>query len=151
MPATVTLATTTLSEAVSASAGQIKVASTSGLTPGTRLFLDGELLSVVSLSVDPWVNVIRGVDGTGGLSHVAPSTIYIGRGDQFQSRNPTGRPPDAIPVSPWINVTNGTVWFAVGDTSANQTGDRWWQQQTTTYSTGPLGYPVKTLDPTVST
>jgi DNA processing protein len=63
MPATVTLATTTLAEPVDASAGSIKVASTSSLTAGIRLFVDRELMSVVSLGLGSRVNVARGVDG----------------------------------------------------------------------------------------
>ena len=151
MPATVTLSSTTLSTAAGASDRQIKVASTSGLTPGTRLFIAGELLEVVSLGIDPWVNVLRGRDGTAGAPHDSGILIYIGRADQFYGVGPTGVPDEAIAVSPYINVTNGTVWFAQGNTLPEGQSKRWWQKQTTSYSTGALGVRVETLDPTAST
>ena len=151
MPATVTLASTTLSVPCGSSDGVIKVASTSGLTPGTRLFLDGELMTVVSLGVDPWVNVQRGRDGTAALPHDGGGTIYIGRADQFYEADPIGSPSEAIAVSPWINARNGSVWFAQGDSVPTGTAVRWWQKQTATYSFGPLGVRTVTLDPTSST
>ena len=151
MPATVTLSTTTLTKSVGASVQQIKVASTSGLTPGLRLFVGGELMEVVSLGIDPWVNVLRGRDGTAGLAHDSGLTIYVGRADQFYSSDPVGSPPNSIHVSPYINVTAGSIWFAMGDTLPGEHAKRWWQKQTTSYSTGALGVRVETLDPTAST
>ena len=151
MPATVTLSTTTLTESVGASVQQIKVASTSGLTPGLRLFIGGELMEVVSLGIDTWVNVLRGRDGTPGAAHDSGMTIYIGRADQFYAFDPVGSPPSAIAVSPYINVTTGTIWFARGDTLPGVQAKRWWQKQTVTYSSGALGVRLETLDPTAST
>lgn len=149
MAATVTLSTTTLSEAVSESTNRFLVASTDGLTAGTRIFLDRELAKVVSLDVGTWVNVARGVDGTAGAAHSSGVTVYIGRADQFYSQDPGGRPAEAIPVSPHINVLAGNVWFAQGDSLPG--ASRWWQKQTVTYSAGALGVSTTTLDPTSST
>ena len=149
MPATVTLSTTTLQAGVGSGDRQVLVASTSGLTPGVRLFADSELMSVVSLGVSNWVNVLRGVDGSAAQHHDSGATITIGRADQFHSTDPTGAPPEAIPVSPYINVINGAVWFAQGD--ANSAGKRWWQKQTTTYGTGALGVRTSELSPESST
>lgn len=151
MPATVTLSSTTLVASVGASDQQIKVASTSGLIPGLRLFIDGELMEVVSLGIDPWVNVLRGRDGTPGLAHDSGIAIYVGRADQFYSFDPVGSPPNAIAVSPYINVTSNNIWFAQGDTLPGERARRWWQRQVTTYSTGALGVRVETRDPTAST
>lgn len=151
MPATVTLSQTTLTEGVDSLARQVRVASTSGLTAGTRLYVDTELMSVVSLGVDSWVNVLRGVDGTSTAPHSSGSTITIGRGDQFYGTDPVGAPPPEIPVSPYINVVNGTVWFAQGDGVPAKQGRRWWQKQSTTFGAGPLGVRTTTLDPTSST
>lgn len=154
MPATVTLATTTLQEGVSASARQIKVASSSGITAGIRLYIDRELLSAVSLGVATanytQVNVRRGVDGTTATPHSSTAVITIGRGDQFYDSDPVGAPPSEIPVSPYINVLNGKVWYARGDTGPGQTV-RWWQERTTTYDVGPLGVNVTSSSPTTST
>ncbi|HEX6038913.1 hypothetical protein [Longimicrobium sp.] len=149
MPATVTLSTTELVEAVGPSDGAVKLASTSGLFAGYRLFLEGESMEVISLGVDSWVNVRRGVDGTKGVPHASGGTIYIGQPHQFYSQDPTGRPPAVIPVSPYINVVNGSLWFAQGD--ALPTATRWWQRQTTTHGVGALGVRTTTLDPTSST
>ena len=149
MPATVTLSTTTLSASVGAGDGQVRVASTSGLATDTRLFVGSELMSVVSLGVDNWVNVLRGVDGSAAQHHDSGETIYIGRADQFYSSDPIGTPFVAIAVSPYINVVNGSVWFAQGD--ASEVAERWWQKQTATYGQGALGIRTVTLDPTSST
>lgn len=151
MPATVTLSTTTLSTPVGTSEKQIEVASTSGLTEGTRLWIDRELMSVVSLGVGNWVNVRRGVDGTNASAHASTATVYIGRADQFYSSDPVGSPPDAVLVSPYINTRSGEVWFAQGDVLPTGQAIRWWQRQTTTYETGPLGIRTTTLDPSSST
>ena len=154
MPATVTLSTTTLQESVSATAKQIKVASTSGLTDGMRLYIDRELMLYVSSGVSAGnytqVNVRRGVDGTTATPHSSTATITIGRGDQFYDSDPTGAPGETIPVSPYINLINGKVWFARGSVGPGETV-RWWQEQTTTYSVGPLGVLISSSDPTAST
>ena len=149
MPATVTLSTTTLQGGVEAGDRQVLVASTSGLTSGLRLWIDTELMEVVSLGVNPWVNVLRGVDGTSAQRHDSGATITIGRADQFYGSDPVGAPPDAVPVSPYINAIEGTVWFAQGDSLG--AGRRWWQKQTATYGAGALGVRTTTLDPTSST
>ena len=46
MPATVTLATTTLTGAVGPSNDTVVLASTAGVLPGLRLFIEGELFKV---------------------------------------------------------------------------------------------------------
>lgn len=151
MPATVTLSTTTLVNPANRGESQIKVASTSGLTSGVRLFVDKELMSVVSLGVSPWVNVRRGVDGTAAQDHDSSATVYVGDASSFYSFDPQGAPPEAILVSPWINVRTGDVWFAQGDVMPTGATYRWWQKQTVTPSIGALGKRVFVLDPTSST
>lgn len=151
MPATVTLNTMTLDVSVSASETHIKVASTSGLAVGIRLYLDKELMAVASLEGAPWIDVRRGVDGTPAVPHVSGGTIYIGRAHDFYDHDPVGAPASAIAVSPHINVVTGTVWFAQGNPDPGAQAQRWWQLQTTTYSTGPLGVLVQTPSPTSST
>ncbi len=151
MAATVTLSTTTFAVPVKKSDAQVKVASTSGLTPGMRLFVDRELMRVVSLGVSSLVNVLRGVDGTAAEQHGTDATVYIGAGDQFYSYDPTGAPLDAVLVSPWINIRTGDVFFASGDADPAGLQSRWWQKQTTTRGIGPLGVRTTTFDPTSST
>lgn len=151
MPATVTLNTTTLAAPVSATARQVKLASTAGVLPGYRLYADRELMAVVSLGVDPWVNVRRGVDGTATSAHTSSVTVTIGTADQFYQSDPVGAPPSAVQVSPYINVLTGDVWYAQGDALPEGNANRWWQKQATTYTAGALGVRVATSSPTSST
>jgi hypothetical protein len=150
MPATVTLSSTTLSVSVGPATDTLVLASTAGVLPGYRLYIDGELIKVNALAVDG-VKVRRGVDGSAGAAHPSGSTVYIGRADQFYSQDPTGRPPDEIQVSPYINVVNGSVWYAQGDSLPLGNSTRWWQRQTTSYENGPMGVRTSTLNPTSST
>ncbi len=150
MPATTTLSITSLAAPCGKDDPQIKVASTSGITAGMRLFIDRELMSVVSLGVSTLVNVRRGVDGTLATAHTAAFPMYIGAADQFYNFDPQGKPPEAVLVSPHINVLTGDVWFAQGESGPNAVA-RWWQKQVITYTQGPLGYPSGTADPTSST
>lgn len=149
MGATVTLSSTTLAQAVNSGDGLIKVTSTAGMTTGMRLFIDRELMTVLSLGVNPWVNVLRGRDGTAASAHNSLATIWIGRADQFYADDPIGAPAPAFSVSPYINVNNGKVWFAQGD--ALSPAVRWWQAQTTTYDVGALGIRTTVVSPTSST
>ena len=146
MPATYVLSTTTFAAPVGKFDPQVKVASTSGLAAGSRLFSDRELMQVVSLGVSTLVNVRRGVDGTASDSHGTDVTVYKGEADQFFSFDPQGRPREDLLVSPHINVRTGDVWFAQGDGSAD--GQRWWQKQSIGHDVGPLG--VRTTTPDVS-
>ena len=150
MPATVTLATTTLRAPVGGSENVITVASTSGLIPGIRLWVDTELMTVMGLGVNSQVQVQRGVDGSSSSPHASSALITIGRADQFYSVAPVGRPPDVIPVSPYIDVIAGNVYFAQGDASPAGLTNRWWQRVTTTYGVGALGVRTSTFDPTSS-
>ena len=149
MAATYTLSTTVFTVPVEKSDTQVKVASTSGLTPGMRLFADRELMQVVSLGVSSLVNVRRGVDGTQAERHGTDVTVYVGTGDQFYSRDPEGQPRPDLLVSPWINVRTGDVWFAQGDGAVG--GQRWWQKQVIDHTVGDLGVIQVTPTPTSST
>jgi hypothetical protein len=151
MPATVTLSSTTITEGVDASATRIKVASTTGLVYGVRLYIDGELMSVQRLDVDPWVIVTRGVDGSRASAHSDDSVVYIGRADQFYDRPPIGRPDAAVLVSPYIDVVNGNVYFAQGDVTPSGSAVRWWQIQTNTRNPQPLGVIPSVLNLTSGT
>ncbi len=115
------------------------------------MFVDGELMTIVRIDVDPWVVVLRGVGGSKQIPHSSGQTVYLGRGDQFYDYDPVGRPNENILVSPWINTINGNVWFAQGDNDPSGVADRWWELQSTRYDQGPLGVRVKTVDPIVST
>lgn len=108
-------------------------------------------MSVISLGVDPWVNVQRGVDGTSASDHDSSAVIYVGRADQFYSADPVGSPSESIPVSPYINAMNGSIWYAQGDSLPAGRVYRWWQKVSTTYGQGALGVRTSTADPSSST
>jgi hypothetical protein len=151
MPATVTLAGTTLAAAVGTSDTQIKVDSTSGLTPGTHLYVDRELMSVVGLgSSSTWVNVKRGVGATATTPHSSGVPVVIGRADQFFMSDPVGLPDDAVLVSPYINVLTGDYWLARGDTDPKGLNYRWWQKAVVKYDFGALGIRTVSIEPTTS-
>jgi hypothetical protein len=147
MAATVTLSTTTLVNSVDPLDQAISVSSTSGLTPGVRLYIDRELMSVISLGISPWVNVRRGMDGTATSRHASSSTVTIGRADQFYQHDPVGLPPEEVLVSPWINVITGDRWTAEGDEAGPGVGGRWWQKTVVTHDTGALGVRTTTSTP----
>jgi hypothetical protein len=150
MPATVTLSSTTLAADINGASDMVSVASRDGLYPGRRMYVEGELMAVLDLGPASWVKVRRGVDGTAAAPHLSSAAVWIGRADQFYSSDPVGDPPPAIPVSPYINAENGTIWFAQGD-NAPGGGNRWWQKQVATYGTSALGARTVTFDPTSST
>jgi hypothetical protein len=152
MPAFATLASTTLAEGCDGASTRIKLTSTTGLT-GTvsRIWCGGELMKFERVDISPWVIVRRGVDGSKASPHASGEAIYIGQADQFFYGPPAGRPDATVLVSPYIDVVNGNVYFAQGDTTPTATANRWWQIQTTTRTSGPLGVQTSTLDPTSST
>lgn len=155
MPATVTLSGTLLDQPVDASSSRIKLQRTNsvGAFPGIYLFVDRELMKLVSFapSGGGWCNVLRGVSGTSGAPHDSGAAVFVGRGDQFYSTDPVGAPPEAIPVSPYINVINGTIWFAQGDSEPTGRTYRWWQPLTIGIKPGALGFLTADVNPTSST
>lgn len=158
MPATDTLPSTTLKTSTGAGDRAVQLtgvtyAPNGARAPigGIRLFCEGEMMDAVSLGIDNWVNVRRGVDGTTAAPHSSGATVYLARPDQFYTSDPVGAPPPAVPVSPWINVINGNIWFAQGDTSPEGKTRRWWQKETMTAGVGPLGIRTMVTDPSSST
>lgn len=153
MPATVTLRTTTLTYQIDPFDHELRLASGTGVYSGYRLWIDRELMDVMSNpDANNIVRVKRGVDGTASARHSSLSTVTIGQADQFYSLDPVGAPPSSINVSPWINVLNGKVWLSQGDPSPDGQTVRWWQEVTNTYPTASLGIiQAPVTAPTVST
>jgi len=152
MPALATLVSTTLAEGCDGASTRIKLTSVSGLVNQiTRLYVGGELMKFERVDISPWIIVRRGVDGSKASPHVSGEAVFIGRPDQFYYGPPAGRPEAAVLVSPYIDVVNGNVYFAQGDTTPSTSANRWWQIQTNTRTSGPLGVQTSTLDPTSST
>lgn len=141
--ATVTLASTTLASPVDGTLSTISVASTANITPGQALFVDRELMRVVSIGVasgiNKNINVLRGRDGSVTSRHAAGQMVWIGRGDQFYDVDPKGSPPAVVPVLPYINVLTGDIWTVMGDDGPPQSANRWWALQNTYQNVGPLG------------
>ena len=151
MTATVTLSTTTLTNGIGPRDRDVKLASNSGVRAGLFLFMGRELMKVEEVLSTGLVRVTRGVGGTAALQHSSSEVVTIGSGTQFYTQDPVGAPPEATEVAPWINVSNGKVWYAQGDAQPTGLTFRWWQDATTTYSTGPLGVRVSASAPTSST
>lgn len=134
------------------------LAATGRLTPGLRLYVDKESMSIVSFrlsgvaAANP-VRVRRGQDGTGAGKHANGATVWIAQPHQLYSTDPSGLPPTELLVSPWINVLTGDVFFARGDAvgAGATTNLRHWVKQATTWSEGALGVVTVTSDPTAST
>ena len=144
MPATYTLATTTLVNQVGPSDSSVLVASVTGILAGMRLYVDTESMQVLSFGpVSGIVNVKRGVDGTSASTHSSSSTVWIATGDQLYTQNPVGAPPVAVLVLPWINVLTGEIWYPYGDEAATPSL-RWWQKETVTQGVGSLGVRTTT-------
>lgn len=151
MAALATLATTTLSTDVEPNDSAVILASLTGITPGLRLYVDMELMGVLSIGIGTTVNVLRGVDGTATTRHASSRTVTIGRADQFYDRDPIGPPPAQVLVSPWINVLTGAQWTAQGDETGADAAARWWARSEHTRGVGPLGIVTDTVAPSTVT
>jgi hypothetical protein len=147
--ATVSLSTTTFSNTVEPADSRVILASTSGITPGVRLYVDRELMAVDRLTgIGNEAVVLRGIEGTAASRHATNSTIYIGRGDQFYSSDPIGLPPAILPVYPYINVLTGVVWVAQGDEVGAGNAGRIWAPITLAMARDGVGaYQVTTTTP----
>ncbi len=151
MAGTTELATTTLTTSISATGDTIAVASATDIRAGLRVFVDKELMTVLRPGVVSGLfQVARGTDGTGAAPHSSAAVVTIGRGDQFYMTDPLGVPPNPVLVSPWINLTNGTVWYAQGDALGSGAQNRYWVNVTTSYAVGALGVVVATSTPSSS-
>ena len=149
MPSTVTLATATLTFGVGSGDNEFTLSSTSGIVPGYCLWVDKELAQVKEVKSSTKVRVNRGIGGSCACPHSSSATVTIGRPDQFYKVDPSGRPGETFPVSPYINSVSGRVWLAQGDAIANS--NRWWQEVTNTYGIGPLGIRYQESSPASST
>ena len=148
----VTLSTTTLTNGIGPRDQEFRLASYSGILPGYRLFIDKELCSVTNIRSDGnGVKVGRGVGGTAAASHSSSSVVTIGTPDNFYESDPVGAPPESVLVSPYINVRNGKIYYAQGDSQPTGKTYRWWQDVTNTYGAGSLGIRTQTSDPSSST
>lgn len=151
MPALVTLTTTTLTTRVNAADSSVNLASTTGVLPGYRLYVDQELLGVLRLGLNTSVDVVRGVDGTAATAHASSQTVTIGQGDQFYLSDPVGPPPSEVLVTPWINVLTGAQWTAQGDETGPNVQARWWARTEHTHGTGALGVRTDVAAASVTT
>ena len=160
MAATTTLSSTTLMAPAEVGDTAVCVASTTGITPGLQLFVDQELMSVVSVGLaslgGTLVNVLRGRGATGTQRHSNGATVWLAQGYQTYSQDPIGAPGEIVEVTPYINTQNGTMWIPQGDDAPSLSGNntspsvRWWQQVTPTHGITSLGVRTSSTDPLVS-
>jgi hypothetical protein len=138
--ATASLTSTTFSVTVEPSDTRVLLASTSGISPGVRLYAGRELLGIEVLTgIGNEAIVRRGLEGTAASRHATNETVWIGRADQFSSSDPTGLPPAVLLVYPYINVLTGVAWVAQGDETGPGNAGRIWAPMTVAMSAGALG------------
>lgn len=116
---------------------------------GDGLWMDQELMSILSITSDSAgvrCQVKRGLGGSASQAHSSSVPVTLGSLDKFYKVDPTGRPKRAVLVSPWINTINGKVWFPQGD-AGPENAVRWWQDVTHTYGIGSLGVRSDTPNP----
>jgi hypothetical protein len=135
MPA---LNSTTLSAPLLPTDRRVRLASISGVRKDDLLYIGRELMTVLDASVNP-LSVARGANGTNAVSHVNGQTVYSGTANQFHNYDPSGVPLKVPIADPWINVRDGRVWVAQGDTVGPGAVARRWQLQQSTYAAGALG------------
>lgn len=110
------LTSTTLSAAVtSTSQTTINVTSATGFTVGYTLYVDGEAMSITSVS-GTTIGVFRGVVGTTARTHASASTVIVGPPPAFTTADPG---PGSCTVAnqaylPIVNTVNGNVWMCRG-------------------------------------
>lgn len=140
----------------SGSLGSIRLASIANIAKGDLIAVvgtDGNVKEAMFVKATPitgtdFVRVTRGVAGTAATSHQIGLTVYTGSSAVFESKDPHGIPLAPPRMNPWINLKNGNVWFAEGESVGPDTGARYWQLLTPTYATGTFGIPSITLAPT---
>lgn len=149
--ATYNLNSTMLTNSIDASQNLIYVASTSSIQRGNYLvFADAtgrkECAKVVEVAPGTGqLRVARGQFETSGQPHPSTAVIFIATAaDQLFSVDPEKTDAPLALVEPWINLTNGKIWYLYGDVLDGQQY-RWWQERTTAYGIGPLGIRTQTV------
>lgn len=138
--ATTSLGTTTFATTVEPSDTLVNLASVSGVSVGTRLYCDREMMAVSGLTgIGTQVLVRRGGGGTASARHATNAPVWIGLGHQFYDNDPVGLPPVTMLVYPYINVLTGQAWVAVGDEVGPGNAGRIWQPVSTAVVAGALG------------
>lgn len=106
--------TTTLAAAVTTTTqSQIRLTSTTGITAGMGLYIDGEFMTVLSVT-SPNVFVTRAAPGGGTFAqlHANSATVIAGPLGMFGTTDPLG----VCPVAPFqylstVNTVSGNVWL----------------------------------------
>lgn len=108
--------TTTLSSALTTGAGRtVVVASATGVAAQSLLFIDGELMTVQSVS-STTAQVARGAGGTAAVPHAANAIVYVATQAQapyvfLQADKPQGACTSTNEqFLPQVNSRNGNIW-----------------------------------------
>jgi hypothetical protein len=107
-----TMTQTTITEPVTASSGELTVASVTGFTVGNIVFIDKEAMRIVSInSANLNVNVDRGAFGTGAVAHVDNSVAFTGTKASFLNQDPSGAcTRSQIVALPTAALATGRMW-----------------------------------------
>jgi len=108
-----TLASTTLSAAITATTTSIPLASTANVSVGQKLFIDAELTGQITAVSSTAATVSR--DPTSSpTSHASGATVWIGQPNQFFLGDPPmGTAVASTSPNPWVNAFDGRVWEVV--------------------------------------
>ena len=89
------------------------VGQSSGPGTGTAIYIDRELMSVISVNTSAKsVNVLRGINGTLATAHKASTMVLYGNPNAFVNFDQAGSCVVAqVPAQPSINVFTGNQWL----------------------------------------
>jgi len=130
---------TTLSGAITATATTITLASGTGFTAGNFVYVDNEVMRIVSVS-GANITVQRGQLGTVARAHANAEPVITGAAGHFQTTDPDygatcTRGSGQAVFLPRINVLNGLVWQCGGEAENGRSGLAW-----TATTTSPVTY-----------
>lgn len=104
----ISLNSTTLAKALSASARKVYLTSFTNVVAGDLLFVDREAMKVQRVGTTT-CDVIRGWAGTVETEHALAATVYTGASERFYSTAPSGYNADT-PYTPWIDLSTGALY-----------------------------------------
>ncbi len=134
---------TSFTAPVLAGDSQVILASLTGITPGTALYINREQMMVDrATGIGNAVVVRRGQNGTATRPHSTGDVVWYGSPDWFFQEDPQGQALNPVRVQPHINVLTGDVWYVQGDEDGPGAALRTWQKATTSQQIGALGVRV---------
>lgn len=118
-----TLTLTTLTNAASATTGNLVVGSTSGVSAGYIGYVDREAVLVISVQSATQMTVQRGYNGTSSAAHLASAPFYLDQSNYFYASDVSGSCTSTNQVVlPRVNVISGQIATCVNGRWQGQNG-----------------------------